>query len=88
MPKPRYQVRCARRCLDNRGRPRPGDQWVHIHGQTYWVCGPCAEWLGRSAGIPTAQQRRAAARREERRSQLPMDAQLLEAQAAEGLEDV
>lgn len=70
--KPRYRVRCAARCADSRGRPRDGDQWVHLEGQTLWVCASCAERLGRYAGLPTTNQRKARARAEERRQQRPL----------------
>jgi hypothetical protein len=67
-----WSVRCARRCLDRAGRPRPGSEWVHIHGLTWWVCTPCAEVLGAEAGIPTAAQIRRRVQQREHRLQLPL----------------
>ena len=71
--RPRYQVYCALHCQDARGAYRMGDQWVHIHGMTLWVCGPCADLLGSSAGIPTSSQKRRETRRREDRQQLRME---------------
>jgi ribosome-binding protein aMBF1 (putative translation factor) len=56
-------------CFDENGAYRYGEEWVHIHGRTLWVCRVCADSLGRSAGIPTSAERRAAARDKERRNQ-------------------
>jgi hypothetical protein len=67
-----WSVRCATRCTDRAGRPRPGSEWVHIHGLTWWVCTPCAERLGSDAGIPTATERRRRVTLHERRLQLPL----------------
>jgi hypothetical protein len=84
--KPNYQLRCALRCTDRFRRPRYGSQWVHIHGQTSWVCEPCAEFLGAAVGIPTSRQQRHQVQVREGRLQLPLDAVLLEDQVvADGL---
>jgi hypothetical protein len=49
--KRRYQARCAMDCVDRHGRARLADRWVHIDGQTLWVCEVCAERLGREHGL-------------------------------------
>jgi ribosomal protein L37AE/L43A len=69
----RYATRCAMRCVDNRERPRNGDQWVHIWGTTYWVCRNCAEHFSRLAGIPTTTMVKLETRRREARQQLSLD---------------
>lgn len=60
-------------CVDRRGRHRNGEVWVHTFGRTSWVCTPCAELLGKQAGIPSQAQLRRKARAEERRGQLQLD---------------
>lgn len=57
--KARYEKRCQRRCLDRRERPRNGEVWVHIDGETQWVCANCASVMAHAAGIPTAAQKKA-----------------------------
>jgi hypothetical protein len=74
MPKaPNYQLRCAQFCTDRNGAYRYGEHWVHIYGRTLWVCGPCAELLGSSAGIPTTAQRRRMRQRLEAKLQMNLD---------------
>ena len=72
-PKPRYQLRCAQFCMDRNGVFRYGEVWVHIWGRTQWVCLPCAEQLGKLAGIPTTREQRASVRGRERRAQSSLD---------------
>jgi ribosome-binding protein aMBF1 (putative translation factor) len=69
MPKPHYQLRCAQFCMDRNGAYRYGEVWVHLYGRTLWVCMPCAEKLGKRAGIPTTAQQRAAVRAREAKAQ-------------------
>jgi hypothetical protein len=74
MPRPpNYQLRCARFCVDGNGMYRNGQEWIHIYGVTQWVCHPCAELLGRDAGLPTREQQRRAVRARERREQMRLD---------------
>jgi ribosome-binding protein aMBF1 (putative translation factor) len=75
MPKPpRYQLRCAQFCQDARGNYRDGVEWVHIYGRTLWVCGSCADELGKGAGIKTTSQKRRETRQREDRQQLRFEA--------------
>lgn len=57
--KPRYEKRCQRNCHDKRGRPRDGQVWVHIGGETQWVCTNCASVMAHSVGIATPAQKKA-----------------------------
>ena len=68
-PKPNYRLRCAAYCQDAQGRFRDGETWIYLHGRTLWVCHPCAERLGRAAGLPTSTMQRAAVRAREARQQ-------------------
>lgn len=43
MKRPRYEQHCANRCKTREGIPRKGTQWVHLYGQTKWVCPSCAK---------------------------------------------
>jgi len=49
--KPKWQQRCARRCVDKQDRPVFGSQWVHTWGVTEWVCSACATKIARRAGL-------------------------------------
>ena len=74
MPRtPRYQLRCARFCTDSQGAYRYGEVWVHIQGETLWVCNPCAEWMGRAVGIQTTADKRREVRERESKQQLRME---------------
>ena len=77
MNRPNYHLRCAQLCVDRRGEPRDGDQWVHVYGVTRWVCSPCAEHIGRLAHIPSRGQLRRATARREAPFQVHMDEVLL-----------
>lgn len=85
MTTPRYEIRCARLCTDTLGRPRTGTEYVHIYGQTLWVCHPCGEQMGHEAGIPTDSQVRSMRRRIMRKAQVHMDEVALAADLEEYL---
>lgn len=52
----RLAVRCQYLCFDRAGRPRDGDQWIHIYGSTRWVCAPCALGAWKATGIAGCKQ--------------------------------
>jgi hypothetical protein len=71
--KPVYEQRCAQNCQDARRAYRLGTQWIHVWGRTQWVCGGCANKLGRGAGLPTRAEITMAIARRERGLQLRLD---------------
>ena len=51
MNRPRYEQHCANACLTRKGEPVIGTQWIHLYGQTKWVCGACAAKAGKLMGL-------------------------------------